>query len=151
MHTVYILFCSQVGELHKGRENLPVFSWRKNVISPLEILEELLKPRNNGTTCSAVPRNISHNVCFMVDVDSLKSSNDWKSDDMGVWKNNGVQYFRMGMENDAVFQIDEDDVLEDGINHYIIKRTYYKNKSSPDLRKIVSILQGKIIARFIYN
>ena len=151
MHIVYILFCSQVGELYKGRENLPVFSWRKNVISPLEILEELLKPRNNGTTCSAVPSNISHNVCFMVDVDSLKSCNDWKSDDMGVWKNNGVQYFRMGMENDAVFQIDKNDVLADGINHYVIKRTYYKNKSSPDLRKIVSILLGKIIARFIYN
>ena len=50
-------------------------------------------------------------------VDSLKSSNNWKSDVMGVWKNNGVQYFHMGMKDDATFPIDENDVL---VSHYVI-------------------------------
>lgn len=79
-----------------------------------------------------------------MDKESLQSSNDWKSDDMGSWRNNGVQYFNMGMQGESVFYLTEgDDEIQDGIIHYTIKRTYYKNKSSKDLRKIVSVLVGK--------
>ena len=71
----------------------------------------------------------------------LKSRNDWKPDDMGSWKNNGVQYHHMVMQKGSVFPVDENTAeSEDYV--YILKRIYYKNKSSPDLRKIMSFLEG---------
>ena len=91
--------------------------------------------------CTTVPSNVSHNVCFLVNTALLKSRNDWKSDDMGSWKNNGVQYYHMVMREGSLFPVDENSAeSEDHV--YILKRIYYKNKSSPDLRKIVSFLEG---------
>ncbi len=119
---------------------MPVFDWANKIKTPIEILNILLKPTDSRTTCSSVPNNIAHNVCFLVDKESLQSSNDWKSDDMGSWRNNGVQNFHLGMQGESVFYLEGDDATQDGISQYTLKRTYYKNKSSPDLRKIVSFL-----------
>ena len=84
-------------------------------------------------------------MCFLVDKKSLQSGNDWKSDDMGSWRNNGVQHFHLGMQGESVFYMDGDDEMQDNVNQYTLKRTYYKNKSSPDLRKIVSFLEGELV------
>ena len=47
--------------------------------------------------------------------ESLQSGNDWKSDDMGSWQNNGVQHFHLGMQDDSVFYLDGDDEMQDNI------------------------------------
>ena len=121
---------------------MPVFDWTSKAKTPIEVLEILLKPPEHLTTCRTAPNNVSHNVCFLVNVASLKSRNDWKSDDMGAWKNNGVQYYQFGVKDGSVFPV-ASSLCEDGTSLYTVKRVYYKNKSSPDLRKIVSILEGK--------
>ena len=84
------------------------------------------------------PHNISHNVSFLLDTSGLESKNDWKCDDMGAWKNNKVQRIQLDIEPGG-------DVIPVDNSHegYTLKRVYYKNKSSPDLRKIVSFLPGK--------
>ncbi len=46
------------------------------------------------------------------------------------------------VQGESVFYLEGDDAAQDGISQYTLKRTYYKNKSSPDLRKIVSFLVG---------
>lgn len=135
-------FFRKVGEFYHGKSTLPVFDWANKVKTPVEILDILLKPSDSRTTCSSVPNNIAHNVCFLVDKESLQSGNDWKSDDMGSWRNNGVQHFHLGMQGDSVFNLDGDDKIRDNVIQYTIKRTYYKNKSSHDLRKIISFLEG---------
>ena len=64
--------------------------------------------------------------------------NDWKCDDMGAWKNNGVQRIQLALRpNGDVVPVDNSN------EGYTLKRTYFKNKSSPDLKKVVSFLPGE--------
>ena len=106
--------------------------------TPPEILKILLKPMAGNTTCKIPPRNISHNVSFLLDTD-LESINDWKCDEMGAWKNNGVQRIQLALGPDG--EVVPADNLDNG---YTLKRTYFKNKSSPDLKKVVSFLPGQL-------
>ena len=114
--------------------------------SPSDILSILLKPIAENTTCTVPPHNISHNVSFLLDTSGLESKNDWKCDDMGSWKNNGVQRIQLALRPDG------DIVPVDNPNEgYTLKRTYFKNNSSPDLRKIVSFLPGGSCQLTIYS
>ena len=81
----------------------------------------------------------------------LKSKDDVKCDDMGVWKHTGSpgKWFCIKRnENNAVEEIvplqgkpkPKDD------NVYQLRRMYYVNGSDRDVRKIISTLQGKLIA-----
>ena len=44
-----------------------------------------------GKVCKTVPINIENNCTFLVDSSMLKSVDDIRSDDCGVWRNNGVR------------------------------------------------------------
>ena len=93
----------------------------------------------DNRTCKIAPRNISPNVSFLLDTTGLESINDWKCDDMGAWKNNGVQRIQLALRPDG--EVVPADNLDMG---YTLKRTYFKNKSSPDLKKVVSFLPGQL-------
>ena len=105
----------------------------------------LLQPVQDDLLCKAVPQNISHNVCFLLKSSLLKSGNDWKSDDLGVWKNNGVQYHKFFLSKDGkLFHLGKNEVRhndEDGAT-YNAKRVYFKNKQSTDLKKCVTFIEG---------
>ena len=92
----------------------------------------------------AVPTNISHNVCFLLDASNLKSQSDWKCDDMGSWKNNGVQRAELVLTPEQDVLPASVCVVEDDFQVHKLKRIYYKNNSSPDLKKIVSFLEGNV-------
>lgn len=51
--------------------------------------------------CQRVPITVSHNVAFLVDVTKLDDPGDISSDDMGVWKNNGVDTCYVTVARDA--------------------------------------------------
>ena len=115
-----------------------MFDWQPMDKTPAEILKILLKPTADIRTCKAPPNNISHNVCFLLDTSYLESQNDWKCDDMGAWTNNGVKRIQLALRTDGdIVPVDSP------FEGYTLKRVYYKNKSSPDLKKVVSSLQGK--------
>jgi hypothetical protein len=84
---------------------------------------------------------ISHNVCFLLDVRNMASKNDRKSDNMGLWKNS-VQCHRYHVGQDEDFILKNDDNSKKGGQPLIMKQIYYKNNSSPDVKKIVSLLEG---------
>lgn len=130
--------CRNIREFYNGNTSLPVFDWKPMNKTTSEIMKILLRPIAENVTCKVPPHNISHNVSFLLDTSGLESKNDWKSDDMGAWKNNKVQRIQLDIEPDG-------DVIPVDNSHegYTLKRVYYKNKSSPDLRKIVSFLLGK--------
>ena len=86
-------------------------------------------------TCKIAPHCISHNVCFLVDATHLKSQNDWKSNDMGSWKSNGVQHLQFALQDEVYSAGEMQSECDEKL--YTMKRVYYKNKSSPDIRKIV--------------
>ncbi len=130
------------GQHYNGDESLPVYEWTTTIKCPAEILEILLKPIDDTLVCRKVPTAIRHNVCFLLDRSSLKSENDWKCDDLGSWKNNGVQRHRFCLDEGEVLPVDVDDPLQEGIK-YIVKRTYFKNNSAPDLKKCASFIEGE--------
>ena len=68
--------------------------------------------------------------------------NDWKSDDMGSWKNNGVQHLRYHVGQDEGVILENDENNEKPGQSFTMKRVYYKNNSSPDVKKIASCLEG---------
>ena len=58
---------------------------------------------------------------------------------MGAWKNNGVQRQILPTpKSEEAFEENPNPCAE-----HSMKRIYLKNKSSPDLKKIVSFLEGK--------
>lgn len=112
-------------------------------MSPREAVQILLAPLQGGKFCKTTPRGIRHNVTFLVDRTHLKHEDDIKSDDMGAWRNNGVHKYRFAIDEEGdLCQLDDDDMPATESVIYNLKRLYYKNKSSPDLKKNFYVIQG---------
>ena len=136
------LFSRNAGEFYNGKETLPVFDWNPKAKTPIEIFHILMKRAEDLTTCKRVPSLISHNVCFLLDVRNLASENDWKSDDMGSWKNNGEQRLRYHVGQDENVILENDENRENAGKTFTMKRIHYKNNTSPDVKKIASFFEG---------
>ncbi|CAB4040557.1 Hypothetical predicted protein [Paramuricea clavata] len=93
------------GDPYKGDHSLPVYQWGSENTSSGDVLKILLKPVEEALLCKKPPKSVSHNVCFLLDTTLLKSSNDWKCDDLGSWKHNEfpnlifLQYVFTGKEH----------------------------------------------------
>ena len=130
------------GQFYDGDEAVPVFEWTLQFKSPNEAVKILARPIKTEFICQTTPRNVSHNTCFVINVSSLKSKNDWKSDDMGAWENKGVQRFYYVLNEKGEFvRINRDDFVESG-QKFTLKRTYFNNSSSVDLCKYALYIEG---------
>ena len=61
---------------------------------------------------------------------------------MGSWKNNGVQHFRYHVGQDKDVVVENDENRKKAGKMFTMKGIYYKNNSSPDVKKIASFLEG---------
>ena len=96
----------------------------------------LLRPHPPERVCQIIPTNVSQNLTFIVDVSTCKSWDDSKCDDMGAWRNNGTKK-HMFYHKNGIIEAAQKRKVEAG-DAYTLVRMYYKNKTSPDLRKFVS-------------
>ena len=94
--------------------------------------------------------NIAHNVTFLVDNASLKKKEDLKCDDMGAWEHKGTPKRNVTVtftEDGGVDKVIETSKCLDGVDRggkkFVVKRVYYVNKTSNDLKKMYCTLQGK--------
>lgn len=124
------------GQYYNDVPTCPVYEWTSIAKTTDEILVALLKPLDPSRTCTSTPKLVSHNVSFLVDTTALANKLDWKCDDMGAWKNNGVKW--------TVCEIGKDMDVDESRrkNVYNMKKTYYKNRSSSDLSKFASFISG---------
>lgn len=82
-------------------EDLPVLEkislHRKRLYSVEDITRILLHPlmKSSKFVSTKVPTCISESVSFVVNLDCLVAREDVLSDDMGVWRNNGVDLTRV--------------------------------------------------------
>ena len=136
-------------ELYNDDALTPVYEWKNVAYSFEELITILLKEHSKEHLCVAPPINVAHNVAFLIENSKMKKSDDLKCDDMGAWIHTGspklpakVTYDRKGKINEII-RITNDDHL-DSRDSLILKRIYYVNKSSNDVRKILSTLQGKL-------
>lgn len=105
--------------------SIPVYEWTSSIKNVQEILPILLKPPELAKTCIRVPTAVSHNLCFVLDTSKLKRHEDWKCDDMGSWKNNGVQHHILANPYGIVGSLEE----------YALKRIYFKTSRRRISRK----------------
>ena len=74
-----------------------------------------------------------------------RKSNDLECDDIGDRRNNGVRkkilFVKFDCRNDTATVDPSAD--SKGHNLYTLKRSYHKNKSSKDVKKIIAILKGQ--------
>ena len=101
------------------------------------------------SVCTQVPFSVHLNSAFVIDLSKLDSPKDILCDDMGAWNWNGS--FRKWCsitESGMVKQLGRVLLAEDQhSNAYRVWKRYYYLKCSPDVRKMVALLEGeKIIA-----
>ena len=143
-------YLKPVGTLHKGDVYLPVFSWKQEPHRWTETVETLLGFCEPECLCTSQPLMISNNVTFLISNSNFKNVRDIACDEMGAWKHNGSPPTRFGADN-STRSLKIIPSKANDLNSYILKRIYYENKSSPDLRKIVSTVIGTCEFSFIFE
>ena len=144
------------GESYKGDVETPVFAWRREPYQFEQLVRILLGEHEAERLCVSQPVNVSHNVAFLVNNAKIKDLNDLKCDDMGVWEHNGspkrlfqARFDKRGEVKGIIFAENECEVVG---STYALKRVYYVNKSSSDVRKIMSTIEGKFdIGYYVFN
>ena len=134
-------YVSLDGTLYKGNKYLPVFSWKTQPYQWDEIVKILLWSYDEEYLYKSQPIDVSNNVTFLISNSSFKNVKDIVCDDMRAWKHNvsPLKYFvvdKSSGNNELKPSATKDP------DCYILKRIYYQNISSPDLRKIVATISG---------
>ncbi len=125
-----------------------VFEWRRKAYAFKHLVEILLGEHSQERLCVSQPLNVAHNVSFLVDNSKLKNIEDLKCDDMGAWEHTGSPKKSFCVKRDKHGRIKDVTVLEgnespnEESGTLTLKRVYYVNKSSSDVRKIISTVQG---------
>ena len=125
---------------------LPVYerisSKSRRLYSPEQILTILLSPKlqDSNFVCSRVPTCISSSVVFVVDASSLEDKNDLLCDDMGVWKNNGVDtsHYLVKTLNGEVISTENSSSDE----AFTVKRVYRVHGTYNSLKKLTVTVYG---------
>ena len=113
---------------------LCVLSWKTQSYQWDEIVKTLLGSYEEEYLCKSQPTDVSKNVTLLIPNSSFKN-------DTRASKHNGssLKYFvvdKSSGNNDL-----KPSAMKDP-GCYILKRIYYQNISSPDLRKIVAAISG---------
>ena len=89
-------------------------------------------------------------MLFLIYNANFKNVRDIVCDEMKAWKHNGSPLKRFDVDKSTRSLKIMPSKANDA-HSYIIKRIYYENKSSPDLRKIVSAVIGTCEFSFIFE
>lgn len=137
---------------YNGNKDFPVLEKisirRKRIYSVEDIARILLNPllKSSKFVATKVPTSISESVSFVVHLDSLEAQEDIVADDMGVWRNNGVDLtqVRVTFQNCCpmeVRKVSSKDVHS--ANMYCVKGVYRIHLTDQSLRKITAFVYGE--------
>ena len=113
----------------------------------MEILLGFYEP---DCLCTSQPLMISKNVTLFISNANFKNVRDIACNEMGAWKHNGSPLKRFDVDK-STRSLKIMPSKANDLNSYILKRIYYENKLSPDLRKIISTVIGTCEFRFIFE
>lgn len=137
---------SKIKFLH-GKKALPIYCQSTKLLTTQELMNVLLDcDLRPESICTQVPFSVSLNSAFIIDLSKLDSPKDILCDDMGTWTWNGS--FRKWCsitEDGCVKQLGTSlPVNDQPSNAYRVWKRYYYLKCSPDVRKMVALLEGEI-------
>ena len=137
---------SDIKYLH-GKGHLPIYTQNDKFLTTQEIMNVLLdSDLKDGLICTEVPFSVHLNAAFIVDLSKFKSTKDVLCDDMGSWNWNGsfkrwCSITSHGMVKQFGRRVSVKDLPT---NSYRVWKRYYYLKGSPDVRKMVAFLAGKL-------
>lgn len=99
--------------------------------------------------CQHVPFGVNVNSSFIVDMNRLYNPRDILCDDMGVWKWNGSYRSWISVDEHGEVQIVGKNLA--GSPSRMQYRIWKHSKSSPDVKKMVVLLEGWIQHRNLDN
>ena len=158
LHTIFFFFYRQAiwmerePEYYLADPDLPIFerirASRKRLYSVQDVAQILLSPSllSSKFICSKVPTSICDNVAFIIHLDRLEDKKDVLADDMGSWKNNGVNTTQIcvSLSESEVESVEKCDVNdENGLPTYSIKRVYRTHTTDGTLKKLTAYIYGK--------
>jgi len=137
---------------YNGDKEIPILGRilqrRKRIYSVEDITRILLHPslKSSKFIATKVPTSISESMSFVVNLDCLKAHEDVVADDMGVWRNNGVDLTRVCVSfQDScpmeIRKLSSKDVHS--ANTYCVKRVYRIHATDQSLRKITAFVFGE--------
>lgn len=137
--------CFIRGDFYDNDPSLPVYQWNHanehySLAKLAQILlTDLVPPRK---WCSKQPVYVQRNVSFVVNISHLDDPTDIRADENGVWirKGSPVAYVSKLTKADTTLFFHRSKA---GHNHYKITRTYYRHSSSPDFKRIITIVHSK--------
>lgn len=144
----------QEPEYYNGDPSLPILERiapnRKRLYSVEDIARLLLHPmlKSSKLTCTKVPASICGNVSLVVNLDGLDNPDDVLSDDMGVWRNNGVITDRVLVKFAAneVQQVEKcSPAGAPSASSYSVKRVYRTHGTDSSLKKLTAYVYGMYI------
>ena len=100
----------------------------------------------NESVCTEVPFAVHVNTVFIVDLSKLNSAKDVLCDDMGTWTWNRSFRRWCTVTSDGTTRILGKRIhpIEIPPAAYQVWKRYYYLKGSPDVKKMVVFLQGKL-------
>jgi hypothetical protein len=131
--------------LHDVKE-LPVYAQPCKVFSTQEAMSVLFSSElKKSSICTKVPFSVEINAVFVVDENKLASPKDVLCDDMGVWSWGGSSKRWISVDEEGfVTFLKKDQADEKDESCYHVWKRYYFLKSSPDVRRMIIILEGKV-------
>ena len=169
MHVLYsitIISCryekwtSEKPEYFQDNPDLPIFerisTTRKRLYSVEDVTRILLSPslRSSDFVCTKVPITVNENIAFIVNLDKLDDRKDVLSDDMGVWKHNGVDtsHVRVSFTMSEVESVQKfHPSTASDTSTYTVKRVYRTHTTDKTLKKLTAYIHGKTCDFFVVN
>ncbi len=141
-----------VSDIYDGDTGLPVFEHipasRRRLYSVEDILRIILKShKNSDRVCRKVPTIVSKNVVFLVDTGYLEDASDVLSDDMGMWRHNGLDVTYLKMTKREVVRVEK--CPPSSMSVYTVRRVYRVHGTNRSLKKLTAYVLGALWGLYV--
>ena len=112
------------------------------------IVHTLLHPdiHSSPVTCKKVPTSICESVSFIISLNSLDNKDDILSDDLGVWKNNGIDTTCVKVKRShSSKEVTYVEKCNSSAAVHSVKRVYRIHGTDNSLKKITAYIYGMSI------
>ena len=145
-----MLTCVQINFLHDKNE-LPIYCQSTKMLQTHECISTLLSAKlDKAAICTQTPFSVEINSVFVVDLNHLHSPKDILCDDMGVWKWGGSYRKWCEVDDDGTVSVLNEKSLS-VVNCYRVWKRYYSLKASPDVKRLIVMLEGIFMVFNLYN
>ena len=150
MVCLIILVWSLIHCFHPCSEHLsdqPVFERPPAKYSAERILQILLNPTlQKDKICNLKPVNVHSSATYVVDVRNLKSMEDIKKDEFGIWNYSGShpQMYRVSIQDKGSLSVDKCSSGTKGPDVVCLRRLHCTHLSNPKFKRLISFVSGTL-------